>query len=64
MWSILYVLSTSKPKLNCWDLSNQVQFIKKTKIDNDITDRTNVVYVEYKTKLSWLIGPSVVYDEK
>ena len=35
----------------------------KTKQDNDVTNRTNVVHAKLKTELSSLIGPSVVCDE-
>ena len=35
----------------------------KTKQDNDVIDRIDVVYVENKTELSWPIGPSTVCDE-
>ena len=35
----------------------------KTIKDNHVTDRTGEVYTENKMKLSWPIGPSVVYDE-
>ena len=34
----------------------------KTKQNNDMTDQTGAVYDEKETKLSWLIGPSVVCD--
>lgn len=35
----------------------------KTRYDNYVVDHTNAVYVEYKTKLSWLSGPDSVIDE-
>ena len=35
----------------------------KTRLDNDVTDHTSEVYAKNKTKLSWPIRPSIVYDE-
>ena len=35
-----------KPKLNRWDLSNQVRFVMKTRQDHVVTDCIDVVYVE------------------
>lgn len=46
------VLSTPKLKLNCRDLSGQILFVMKPKLNKDATDHTCVVYVEYETKLS------------
>ena len=40
--------------LNCWDLSNHVQFITKTRQENDMTNSIYVVYDEIKTEL---LGP-------
>ena len=36
----------------------------KTKQDNNVTNSTYAVYTENQNKLSYLIGPSVVYEEK
>ena len=35
----------------------------KTREDNDMTDRTNVVHAENEIEPPWLIESSVVYDE-
>ena len=37
--------------------------MKKTRHDNDVTDRIGVVYVESDTELLWLIRPGADYDE-
>ena len=63
MWLIVQVQSMLKTKLSCLDRLDRVWFMMKTRQDNDMTDRAGVVYVKNKTKLSWLIKPSVVYDE-
>lgn len=46
------VWSMPKLKLNYWDLSNQVQYVMKTRQDNDIINRTGAVYAKNETKLS------------
>ena len=35
----------------------------KTRQDNNMIDRTSVIYAENNNDLSWLIGSGVVYDE-
>ena len=50
-------------KLSYQDRSNQLQSVIKTRQDNDVTDRKDMVYVENKTKLLCLIEPGVVCDE-
>ena len=35
----------------------------KTRLENDVTDYTGVCNVENDTGLSWMIGPSEVYDK-
>ena len=52
-----------KLKLNCWDLSEWVQIVMKTRQDNDVTNHAGVLYIENNTKLLWPIGPGVVCDE-
>ena len=37
-------------KLICYDLSNRVWFVMKTKQDNDMTNCIGLVYVETKTE--------------
>ena len=44
--------STLKPKLNCWNLSDQVQSLMKTKHNNDVTHHTGAVYAERKLSCS------------
>ena len=53
----------SKSKLNCWDLSNHVWFVMKTKLDNDVTNRISLVYAETKIELSRPIWPGIICDE-
>ena len=48
-WPIIKVWSTLKPKLNCRGLSNRVQYVTKTRQDNDMTDYTGAITP--KTKL-------------
>ena len=38
-----------KSKLNYWDLSNQVQFVMKTRQNNDLTNHAGAFYVENDT---------------
>ena len=52
-----------KGKLNYRDRSNHMQFVMKTRQDNDLTDYTGAIYDENETKLSWSIGLGAVYDE-
>ena len=61
-WLILYMRSSLKIKWNDRDWLEQVLFMMKTRLDNDVTRSTNVVYIKNETELSWLIKPSVVYD--
>ena len=53
-----------KMKLNYHDWSDRVLIVTKIKKNNDVTDHTDAIYVENKTKLSLLIGSSAFYDEK
>lgn len=41
--------------LNYWDLLARVWFVMKSKQDNDVTDLTDVIYVEKKSEQSWKI---------
>lgn len=62
-WPNVQVWSTSKPKLNCQDLSDQVWSVMKTRQDIDVTDHIDVVYIKNEIELSWLIQQGAVYDE-
>lgn len=44
------ILVSIEAELNCWDLSDQVQSVRKTKHDNDVTDRTSTIYTKNKTE--------------
>lgn len=55
MWSNIYVWSTRKPKLNYRELSDQVQYVVKTRKDNNLTDYIGTLYIENDTEFSWLI---------
>ena len=52
--------STPKPKLNYWDLSDQVRCVTKTRQENDITDCICVVYIEIEIELLGPIESSTV----
>ena len=52
-----------KLKLNHQNLSNWVQYVMKTKEDNDVIGSTSAVYAKNETKLSWPIRPSAIYDK-
>lgn len=60
MWSNVYVWSTQKPKLNYRELSDQVQYVVKTRKDNNLTDYIGTLYIENDTEFSWLIELSAV----
>ena len=53
-----------KPKMNYRNLSNQVQYVMKTRQDNNMIDHVDTVYAEKDTKLSWHVGLGADYDEK
>ena len=53
----------SKLKLNYRDISNRVQYVTKTKQDNNMIDRIGAVYTENKIEQLWLIGPSTTYNK-
>ena len=55
--------STSKMKLNCWDLYDWVQSVMKTKQYYVVIDHTGAVYTKNETELSWPIRLSVIRDE-
>ena len=62
-WSIIQVWSTPKTILNYRDLSDLVQSIMKTRLDNNMTNHIGTVYNENKIGLSGPIKPCVVPDE-
>ena len=63
MWSIVEVWTTSEWKLNWRDLFDRVQFVMKTKQDNDVTDCTNAIYVENEIELWWSIRSSMICEK-
>lgn len=50
-------------KMNCRNLSNLVQFVMKTKQDNNMTDRIGAIYTKNDNELSRLIVSDVICDE-
>ena len=52
-----------KLKLNCYDLFDHVQFVMKSKQENDVTDYIDVVYTKNKTELSWPIRLGTICSE-
>ena len=53
----------SKLGLNCYDQSDNIWSIMKSKKDNNVADWKSSIFVEYGTKLSRSIRQCVVYDE-
>ena len=62
-WPIVQFWIRPKPKLNCWDISDHVQFMTKTRHGNHVTDCTGAVNNENNTELLWSIRPGAVCDE-
>ena len=60
---IVQVRSTLKSELNCDDQLNWMWSITKITQDNDVTNSTNVISVEYDIELSRPIEYCVVYDD-
>ena len=52
-----------KPKQNCQDLFDWVQYVMKTRQDNDVIDYTGLVYTKKETELLWPIGLGAICDE-
>ena len=63
MWPDEEMQCTSKMILTYHDWSNQVFSVTKTIQDNDMIDRTSVVYVENDIELLWPIESGVDCDE-
>lgn len=54
MWSIVQLGSMLKLILNTLDRLDRVQYVTKTMLDNNVTNRINLMFVETKIKL---LGP-------
>ena len=54
---------TYKKKLSCIDRSNLVQFVTKTKQDNNMIYHIGAVYVENETKLLWSNELGTIFNE-
>lgn len=52
-----------KKKLNCHDWFDLVWSTIKTRQDNDVTNRTDMVYAKNEIELPWLIKLSPICDE-
>ena len=53
-WTIVQVQSTLKTKLSCHDWSDWVQFVMKTKQNNDVTDCKSAIYYDITLKrMTW-----------
>ena len=50
-------------KLSYHDQSDRLQFMTKTRQDNDVIDCKDAVYVKNNTKLLCVIRSGVVYDK-
>ena len=60
---MVHVQPTPKMKPSCCDRSDLVQFVMKTKQDNDMIDNIGLVYIKTKIELSGHIWPGAVCDE-
>ena len=60
MWLIVKVWYQLNKILNCENRTGSVRFMMKKRQENDVTDRTCVIYVEIGTELSWMIKQVVV----
>ena len=49
---MVHVQPTPKMKPSCCDRSDLVQFVMKTKQDNDMIDNIGLVYIKTKIELS------------
>ena len=49
MWLIISVWSMLKLEFNYHEWSDKMWFITKSRQDNDVTDCTSVIFVEYDT---------------
>lgn len=49
--------------MNYYDRSERMWYITKSREDNDLTNRTDVISIEYNIELSIPIGQGEVYDE-
>ena len=52
MWLIVQVCSMPRTKLNCYDQSNEVRSMMKTRHDNNVTDCIGSVYAKIGIKLT------------
>ena len=52
-----------KRKLNCRDRSDRMQFVMKTRQNNDVTNCTRMVYAENEIELSRSIKKGVDNDK-
>ena len=50
-WSIIQDRSTLKTKLNCYDWTNKIRSMTKTKQDNDVSGHIGILYPEIRTEL-------------
>lgn len=62
-WPIIQMQVMPKTILNSWELLDEVWSLTKTRLDNDMTNRTSAVYVKDEIDLSLPIQQGVVYDE-
>ena len=51
MWPIVQLRFTPKMKLNCYDWSDKVRSMTKSKQDNNSTDHIGAVYAEIRIEL-------------
>ena len=63
MWSIVQVWSPQNTIVNYQDRSDSVRSMTKMRHDNDVTNRTSLLYAKNETEFSWVIWHGTVYDK-
>ena len=49
--------------MNCQELFDQMQYVMKTKKNDDVINRIGAFYVKNDIELLWSIGSSATYDK-
>lgn len=63
MWSIVQIWYLHNTILNCQDWLDHLWSMKKMRLENDLTDCIDSLYVENEIKLSRPIEQGTVYDK-
>lgn len=62
MWLIAQMQSMSKTKLSCHDRLDQVRSMMKRRQENEMTERTGVIYIENEIEKLWSIELGTICD--